>query len=239
MIIKGLELGTGLPKICVPLVGKNKEALLSEIDALKECSYDLIEWRIDFYDESLLEALPLIPQDKPLLVTFRTSQEGGNKAIEKADYKALYKELIDTGLVDLIDIELDLGDDLCNEMISYASSHQVKVILSHHHFSHTDSKDEIINIFKHMDALHGDILKVAYMPTCKEDVLNVILATSSVQTKGLKVSMSMSKLGFISRVVGEFSESCITFGSVKEASAPGQISANKLKTLLEILHEGL
>ncbi|MFQ9703635.1 MAG: type I 3-dehydroquinate dehydratase [Enterocloster clostridioformis] len=39
--------------------------------------------------------------------------------------------------------------------------------------------------------------------------------------------------------VREVFGSCLTFGSVKEASAPGQIEAGKLKDILTTIHENL
>ncbi|MDI5818043.1 type I 3-dehydroquinate dehydratase, partial [Salmonella enterica subsp. enterica serovar Kentucky] len=42
--------------------------------------------------------------------------------------------------------------------------------------------------------------------------------------------MSMSKTGVISRLAGEVFGSAATFGAVKKASAPGQISVADLRT---------
>ena len=49
--------------------------------------------------------------------------------------------------------------------------------------------------------------------------------------------MSMAKAGVISRLAGEVFGSAATFGAVKKASAPGQISVNDLRTVLTILHQ--
>ena len=42
-----------------------------------------------------------------------------------------------------------------------------------------------------------------------------------------------------SRLCGEVFGSSITFGSLKQASAPGQIGADQLSSFLHLLHEGL
>ncbi|MDI4751558.1 type I 3-dehydroquinate dehydratase, partial [Salmonella enterica subsp. enterica serovar Anatum] len=42
--------------------------------------------------------------------------------------------------------------------------------------------------------------------------------------------------GVISRLAGEVFGSAATFGAVKKASAPGQISVADLRTVLTILH---
>jgi 3-dehydroquinate dehydratase-1 len=50
------------------------------------------------------------------------------------------------------------------------------------------------------------------------------------------VTMSMGPLGAVSRVAGETFGSCLTFGTVGESSAPGQLDAAGLRATLELLH---
>ena len=50
------------------------------------------------------------------------------------------------------------------------------------------------------------------------------------------ITMSMGKLGLISRLCGEVFGSALTFGCAGQASAPGQIDAKELKAVLEITH---
>ena len=45
--VRNLKLGEGIPKICVPLVGKTNEEILEEAKFLKNVKFDLIEWRVD------------------------------------------------------------------------------------------------------------------------------------------------------------------------------------------------
>lgn len=245
--VKNIEFGTGIPKVCVPLVGRTFDELENELKALKSVDFDLIEWRIDFFKDvedktKLLEALDLIrtyQTEAILLVTFRTIFEGGNKVTDH--YQDIYIELIKTEKIDFIDVELFLGDELFKDLLAFAHHHQVKVIASNHDFSKTPSKKEILDRFKKMSELKADILKIALMPNDLDDVLT-LLSASHIASKRYPqpiITMSMSKLGFISRVCGEAFGSCVTFGSVLEASAPGQIQANKLKEILNLIDEGL
>ena len=48
--VRNLKLGEGIPKICVPLVGKTNEEILEEAKFLKNVKFDLIEWRVDHYE---------------------------------------------------------------------------------------------------------------------------------------------------------------------------------------------
>ena len=50
--IKNVEIGKGIPKICIPLTGKNREEIIEEMEIVKKSNPDLIEWRVDFFEES-------------------------------------------------------------------------------------------------------------------------------------------------------------------------------------------
>ena len=48
--VRNIKLGEGIPKICVPLVGKTNEEIIEEAKFLKNIKFDLIEWRVDYYE---------------------------------------------------------------------------------------------------------------------------------------------------------------------------------------------
>ena len=88
--IRNLEIGKGMPKICVPIVGRTKQEILeSAKEAIVEHP-DVVEWRADWYTEVfrwecveyMLQGMREILGEIPLLFTFRTQQEGGEQAIE-------------------------------------------------------------------------------------------------------------------------------------------------------------
>lgn len=51
-------------------------------------------------------AIREIITDKPLLFTFRSAKEGGEQALTTEQYIALNRAAVDSGLVDMIDLEL-------------------------------------------------------------------------------------------------------------------------------------
>jgi 3-dehydroquinate dehydratase-1 len=51
--------------------------------------------------------------------------------------------------------------------------------------------------------------------------------------------MSMAGTGLISRLCGEVFGSSCTFGAVGKVSAPGQMNAVDLDTVLNLIHNGL
>ena len=49
--IKDSIIGEGIPKICVPIVEKTQEAILDQAQEIVSESVDIVEWRLDFYDD--------------------------------------------------------------------------------------------------------------------------------------------------------------------------------------------
>ena len=91
-----------------------------------------------------------------------------------------------------------------------------------------------------MQELGFDMTKIAVMPRKERDVLDLLDATLAMkETFGDRpfVTMSMGKIGIISRMTGECFGSSLTFGTAGAASAPGQIDAKELKQILHILHD--
>lgn len=248
--IRNIEIGTGMPKVCVPMVGCNQATLLSEIEILKEAQMDVVEWRMDFFEEvtnmeATLEMLAFVRNelhDIPFLVTFRSKQEGGEKEVSNAYYTQLYKAIIVSGHVDMIDIELFRGDALVKDLVETAHSFGVYVVMSNHDFFTTPTHEEIVKRLRLMQEMNADIPKIAVMPTSKRDVLTLLSATCDMSENYADrpiITMSMAETGVISRLTGEVFGSALTFGAAKKASAPGQMGVNDLKTVLEILHKSL
>lgn len=245
--IRNLEIGKGMPKICVPIVGRTEQEILeSAREAIVE-GPDVVEWRADWYTEvfrwecveSMLQSLREILGEIPLLFTFRTQQEGGEQAIALSAYRELNELAVSTNLVDLIDVELSSGEETVKKLIKTAHGQKVKVVVSNHDFEKTPPQEEIIKRLRKMQELGADLPKIAVMPQCKKDVLTLLAATEEM-VHGYAdrpiITMSMSKEGVISRLCGEVFGSALTFGTAGKASAPGQIEVERLREVLEIFH---
>ncbi|KAF5035934.1 3-dehydroquinate dehydratase [anaerobic digester metagenome] len=242
---KNLIFNSGLPKICIPLTGKNITSILDEINDLNQVDHDLAELRIDFYEDvdDFSKAVDLLKKIreiyfKPLLFTFRTKKEGGVHDMSEENYFELIHMAIDSGLIDMVDIELFSHEESLRKAVAFAHEKHIKVVMSNHDFHKTPDKDEIIKRLVKMQENGADISKIAVMPTCDDDVLELLSATMEVKNKyGFPcITMSMGRLGAITRLSGELFGSCMTFAVVKNTSAPGQISAAKVKDVLDLLH---
>ena len=247
--VKSVLIGKGKPKICVPVVATTAEEIVKDADSFRNLPVDIVEWRADWYDEvsdssKVLETAEKIHQvlaEIPLLFTFRTEKEGGEKSLTTEDYIAINKAVIESGFVDLLDVELFTGDEAVEQMIDHAHRNQVKVIVSSHDFKRTPPKEELLKRLRKMQELGADIPKIAVMPQIKEDVLTLLAVTlemSQKYAKGPIITMSMAGMGVASRLVGETFGSAITYGTAGKSSAPGQVDVEKLAMVLEVLHEG-
>ena len=48
--VRGVKIGEGVPKICVPIVGKTKEEILAAAKSFADVKMDVVEWRVDWFD---------------------------------------------------------------------------------------------------------------------------------------------------------------------------------------------
>ena len=232
--VRNVEIGSGIPKICVPIVGITKEDIIAEAKSLDNLPVDVVE--------DTLKELRAALGDLPLLMTFRTSKEGGEKAIEADAYAELNIKAAETGYVDLVDVEVFTGDDIVKKIITGAHKAGVRVVASNHDFDKTPDKDDIVSRLRKMQDLDADIPKIAVMPTSKKDVLTLLAATEEMYREYADrpiITMSMAGTGVISRLCGEVFGSAFTFGAAKKASAPGQMGVNDLSTVLTLLHNAL
>lgn len=246
--VKNIVIGQGVPKICVPILGETEEEILHKAKEVKDLCVDMIEWRGDFYQDileqgrvnQLLSQLRMILEDKVLLFTFRTKKEGGEREITTSQYVTMNKGVMNSGQVDLIDVELFTGADEVRQLVEFARENQVKVIISNHDFEKTPPKNEMLKRMEEMKNLGGDIIKIAVMPHTSLDVLELLTVTNEASQvfKIPVITMSMSSLGMISRVSGETFGSAVTFGAHGDVSAPGQIPVDELEGILKSLHMG-
>ena len=248
--VKGVELGTGAPKICVSIIGKTISQIKEEAEHIKTLPIDVVEWRVDFFEEATdrtgviqaLETINSILPKTPLMATFRTAKEGGNRGISPAEYAVVNKEIITSGLVDLVDVELSTEEAIVKELVSTAKENKVAVIISSHDFERTPPMDIMVSRLLRAAELGADISKLAVMAATSKDVMALMEATRQVKEDhdiGPLITMSMGGLGTVSRLSGGVFGSALTFGAAKKASAPGQIDAVELKQIVDMLHKSL
>ena len=48
--VRNIEIGAGIPKICVPIAGVTDEEIMAAAEAVRDSAADLAEWRADWYE---------------------------------------------------------------------------------------------------------------------------------------------------------------------------------------------
>ena len=244
--VKNITIGEGMPKICVPIAEKTLEGIFGAAKEIVKSPADFVEWRADWVEEfmdlgvveQVLLQLQVVLNEKPILFTYRTKNEGGQRDISFGEYASLLKFVASKKLADIIDVEVYFDENV-PDLIAELKQSDVIVLGSNHDFEKTPQRREIVQTLGYMQFIGADILKMAVMPQNKQDVLMLLSATEEMVTKHATrpvITMAMGNGGVISRMTGEIFGSAVTFGALGQASAPGQINVYELKKMLEMLH---
>lgn len=247
LCVRGVQFGAGKPKICVPIVERNRETILSYAEKALDKKSDLLELRMDWFEGmnnvetvvSLLKDLRDVIGDTVLLFTIRTTNEGGEANISVQDYKVLCQRACESGCIDLVDVEAFMQEGLLEEIGKVAHQNHVYVVASNHDFQKTPDEQELVRRLQYMEEHGADIPKLAVMPQKERDVITLLSSTLRYhEDGGLKpvITMSMGKLGGVSRMAGEVFGSAVTFATAGQVSAPGQIAIEEMKNILDVLH---
>ena len=216
--------------ICLPVVENNIDEAIKKAEEYLKIA-DLVEFRIDFMENVNEEDIEKLAK-YPCIITVRPDWEGGYwkednekrlKLIKKAiEYNAKY-------------VDIELREKRNKEIVKFRdeTNSKTKIIVSYHDFEKTPSKNELINIVE--DSLKiGDIAKFATMVNNKEDILNILEVINKYS--GRVIGIGMGEKGKITRILGVYFGSILTFASYKgKSSAPGQIDIFTLKKILELI----
>lgn len=246
ILVRGIHFGQGTPKICVPIVGRTKEEIMNQAADIMEQHPDCVEFRADCYDgiweldnlPDVLRSLREILKDTVLLFTFRSKQEGGQQDITVERYKKLCECACDSGFIDMLDVEAYMERNLLKDMVLMAHKHHVVVIGSSHDFIRTSTEEEMLQSIWKIDNMGADIPKLAVTPNEERDVLNLLSATLRYHEEGGEkplITISMGEMGGISRLSGELVGSVMTFATIGQKSAPGQIPFNQVQEIVKQL----
>ncbi|MFC0136572.1 type I 3-dehydroquinate dehydratase [Staphylococcus petrasii] len=218
------------------------DATLNDLNQYQN-EIDIVELRIDQWPENHIQLLTknleiLHNQDAnfKVLVTYRTSSQGGKGSLPYEAYMKLLQDIVHLNYYHMIDIEWDSDYDIFahRDLVRLAQENYKQVVVSYHNFQGTPDIDILKFTYYKMHQLNPDYVKIAVMPQCREDVATLLQAmAASVDAVYPKViGISMSQLGVVSRVAqGAFGGS-VSYGCLGEPQAPGQLHVKTLKAQL-------
>lgn len=239
-------IGKGMPKLCVPIHGTTEAEVYERAEYIAKLGVDLAEWRVDFFsvalsNDKLNKILAGLKErlNCPLILTLRTANEGGARSISDEYYLNINRGALNSGLIDIIDIELYFNKKLLEELTELAKLRKVPLLLSNHDTQKTPEKDEIVRRFLKMEKMGADIAKVAVMPKTKQDVLCLMeAAVEARETAEIPlIAISMGREGLISRIAGEFTGSCVAYAARSIENHLGQATAEDQMQMLSLVHK--
>jgi 3-dehydroquinate dehydratase-1 len=240
---KQIEPGTK-PLICTPLVGTTKELIFEQLQQVLSKRPDVIEWRADFFQDiantdavvAIAKQIQALCGDAPLIFTIRSQFEGGQPiALSDAEVIELDAAICKAAAAEYVDCELRNDLQQINKLRQAASQSGTKIIGSFHNFHQTPSRADIVNKLAEAAEKQLDVAKVAVMPQTLEDVLTLLSATLEAKSRLSipLITMSMGKYGMVSRMIGGVFGTSLTFAVGAQASAPGQVPIEELRTVLQ------
>lgn len=248
--VGGVILARGTTRICVPLMGRDEGEFAARAASVPPGACDLVELRADHLDHvdagtvtRAVEAVRrALPAGVPVLLTLRTLSQGGRWDTSAAGYVALLESVLAGGApVDALDVEDSTPAAGRDRLVARAHARGVPVVMSSHDFTRTPTAEWLVGALGVQQDHGADVVKVAVMPHDAADVVAVLAATVAYTSRPdarPAVVIAMGALGVSTRVSGATFGSCLTFGTVGEPSAPGQIPAPELRHVLDLLSPG-
>ncbi len=243
--IRGTLIGGAQPLFCVPLASADLTQLEAQAQVTLAMAPDLVEWRADHYREltpgKVVEAasrLRSVFENRPTIFTLRLKAEGGSRDITHDKRIDCFEAIIDAREVDLVDVELSNGRGFLDRVVGPAHGKGLRVVLSFHDFTSTPASEDLLETIAAMNDQGADIAKIAVMPQQPEDVLRVFQVTLEARRRfpTLALStMSMGKMGSLSRIAGFLYGSDLAYAVAQEVTAPGQIPLTEARALTRAL----
>jgi 3-dehydroquinate dehydratase-1 len=245
VVLRGVELGRGRAKVAASLTSATREELVAEAGRLVVAAVDVAEWRVDLAEPGDLAAtlhdLRAALGDVPLLVTARSTAEGGRRDLADEDWLDLVRAVAATGDADAVDVEVARPAAVLAETVRVAHAAGLAVVASSHDLAGTPPAADVVGLLARMAGLGADVAKVAVTARTAGDVVELLAATATACERLAVpvVTMAMGPLGLVTRLAGETFGSALTFGALDRASAPGQVPVAELRPVVDLVHREL
>lgn len=201
-------------------------ATLTRHDLSATLRLDIAEFRLDLTGpvpgwEN--RARQLRDAGKPVLLTIRSSQEGGRWTLPEDQRLRAYSSALQHASA----IDVEINSAIIESVAQSAHAAGKPLVGSFHDFAGTPSLAQLRCIIDIGFARGADIVKIATRTETPEEI--AILETL-LRDRGdrLLSVLGMGSLGPESRVSLALAGSCLTYGYADETNAPGQISSAEL-----------
>ncbi len=228
---------------CIPIISRNQNELLADVEAGVANGCDFLEWRRDHFmpdevvesdDEiNLLNAIKARMPNQGLIYTYRSHREGGVCLTSDEIREAAITTAIKSKVVDYVDVELNNEATFLERIKQVLKDSCTQWIVSHHNFEKTPNSKEMTALYTAMDSIGGDVLKLAVTPHTTADLRCVLRETLNYNDQSEKtiIAIAMGELGGITRIVTELCGGSLTYTAGTGKTAPGQLSLEEIVDL--------
>lgn len=158
----------------------------------------------------------------PVLLTIRDESEGGRWRGREAERLALYL----AGLKSVSAVDVEIGAHAMALLVEAAHRRGVKVVGSFHDFGGTPDPARLGMVEARGRRMGADVVKIAAMVKTSGDLARLLALPA--QAKGPICVLGMGERGAVSRVALPCAGSCLAYGSLGKATAPGQLTCREL-----------
>ena len=189
---------------------------------------DIVEMRLDQMDltrpDWLDAARSLEAAGYPVIATLRLQEEGGGwHESDEARRPHLADAIAQCSCVDV-----ELCSVLRHELIDNATRRRKALILSHHDFKKTPSTEALTDIIERASAGPSIVVKVAVTINQPEDIDRLRALLRRPPTSAPLCLIGMGDAGAPARIEFPRHGSCLAYGHIDGATAPGQLSCAEL-----------
>lgn len=239
------------PCVVVPLVGTTEQQIIDEANQAVADGGDVLEWRIDpllaqhenlsiaSLARSVVSGL-LSGTSLPILLTIRSTEQGGQVSLTRGRYRLLMAEIMDVLMQLQVDpgrigLDLEAQLDTTPALISEARDRGYSTVLSAHDPQETPAEEVMILQFEEMVELGADVVKYVVSARTDDDVERLYTVLDVIRTWDKPfVSYAQSPVGRRSRAGSIRHGASGAYVAAGHPSHPRLITAAQLRD--EIAH---
>jgi 3-dehydroquinate dehydratase/shikimate dehydrogenase len=224
-----------MPKVCLAISAETSEDMLEIAESMARDN-PFVEFRLDHLKQPAASLTKLrrfleTHQYVTAIGTCRRADNGGKFRGSLASQLDILAKAVSAGC-QIVDIELESAAKAKPEMLARLRGNG-GLIVSFHDFRATRNLEQTL---AKMVRIPADFYKVVSTATTLTDNVTMMKFLQTESDKHALVGLCMGEQGIISRVLSVRAGSVFTFGAVSDdlKTAPGQISAQKLRSIYRI-----
>ncbi len=222
------------PRICVSILPKNNIEALGLIERAEKATADLIEVRLDCFENSrnLLELSK--STNIPLIATNKLRSERGNFSGAEIDRQ---QTLLNAAKNGFAYVDIDVSSSNHRETIEKIKEFGAKPIVSFHKFDGTLNALEMGKILEREISSGADVCKIVTTANHIEDNLSALNFVSVMHSRVNLVCFCMGEQSKVSRLLSPLFGAFFTFASLEQGSetALGQMSIQEMRSAYGLL----